>query len=75
MTQKSVSWKDGTKSHDGNPNYKIPYEKVTMVVREKYPESISCDLDASRMHEEEDMNWLEYVSPLDDESQRIIILE
>lgn len=84
MTQKHVTWVHGTKTHDGNPHYKIPYEKVTTSVKEKYPRSVQVDSshedqvdssyeDAAELAE--DMTWLDYVSPVDRDIGHIIVFD
>lgn len=55
---KHVTWSSETKTHDGNPNYSIPYGRISAKVRQQYSKTIATSRDVSR--QEYDMAWLEY---------------
>ena len=55
---KQVKWSPETKKHDGNPKWRIRYDKITEFLKDNYPKSVQRDSNDNT----EDALWLEYCS-------------
>lgn len=55
---KHVTWSSETKTHDGNPEYSVPYHKTNATTRKYYPKTVQRQ--AVVLPQEYDMAWLEY---------------
>ena len=57
---KHVSWSSDTKKHDGNPQYRFPYHKVTAAFKKHFPDLVKKkEIVSPPGH---DMAWLDYCS-------------
>ena len=75
MSEKHVRWAPDTKTHDGNPKYRIRYDKLTQHVLETFPKSVKSVDDDKADANDDDMTWRDYCSPKLHERCIVAIIE